>query len=428
MSGPTVAFRNSVALGAGAQARSQVAVAIGVRAMTSGLHGPSDRRENVIIYDMTVTTISNNTGHIVSVSTNYVANRYTYDPAMYESLPYGRGTYKLSSTEYRRLDDENIEEVKTFVQNIAPGQIDPRYATPEELDMYDVIFNPGQPNVNYKDAIYSISLGYRALCAGYHSMALGHYSRAYRPHVMAIGPSTHVKSEGSIAMAYYSTIETNSPFCLALGSRINIDSGMTNAIVIGVPSVNYDKRYKEGYKQTGLPQVYSSNPKAMKSNSINFVFQGQGLKDVFVDDVPMTDRLASDVQMIGNLKSNGKLASADQIEVAIRKMVGIPSEDASMVMFSAEGGLRIYTKEYIEAAEEWDLSSREMETVRGSVDEIYINGESLPTIIRRIAGADVVDYKGKVSRAADAAKSSINSATNMQDVKNALNAFFDAIK
>lgn len=139
------------------------------------------------------------------------------------------------------------------------------------------------------------------MCAGYHSLALGHYARTYRPSSIAAGPSTHVKSEGAVAFGYSSNIETNSPFSLAIGSRVLIDPCMTNAIVIGVPTVNYAKRYAEGYKESRSPHVYNSRPKAMKSNSINFVFNGNGLKDVFVDDVPMTDRLASETKMIGNM-------------------------------------------------------------------------------------------------------------------------------
>ena len=70
------------------------------------------------------------------------------------------------------------------------------------MNMYDIIFNSGQPDVNFKDAIYGVAVGYRAMCAGYHTLALGHYARAYRPHSVAIGPSSHIKSEGAIGLGY----------------------------------------------------------------------------------------------------------------------------------------------------------------------------------------------------------------------------------
>ena len=121
------------------------------------------------------------------------------------------------------------------------------------MNMYDIIFNSGQPDVNFKDAIYGVAVGYRAMCAGYHTLALGHYARAYRPHSVAIGPSSHIKSEGAIGLGYSNTIQKESPFSLAIGSRTLVPQGFTNAIVIGMPKVDFSKRFKPNYHQSANP-------------------------------------------------------------------------------------------------------------------------------------------------------------------------------
>ena len=66
--------------------------------------------------------------------------------------------------------------------------------------MYSFIFNPGQPGINYKDAIYGVAVGYRSVAAAFHTLAIGHNARAYRPHSVAVGPTTHIKSEGSVGL------------------------------------------------------------------------------------------------------------------------------------------------------------------------------------------------------------------------------------
>ena len=106
-SGPTVAFRNSVAIGAGAQARSQVSVAIGVRAMTAGLHVESDIRIPVKGNTKTITTVITN-GAVKKVSTKYGTYDagWEFDPARYESIPGGDKDYVFLSNIVEVVDAE----------------------------------------------------------------------------------------------------------------------------------------------------------------------------------------------------------------------------------------------------------------------------------------------------------------------------------
>lgn len=409
--GPTVAFRDSVAIGAGAQARSQVSVAIGVRAMTDGLHGTNGIYSSFRTANLVVRTVTDQTNAVVSVETNRLDDTiHTFDHGMYESVPYGREGYNTASNVTTVLDNGYKEKLTFLTQKWSAGQIDPRYATDEELYMYDLKFDPGQVDVNYKDAIYSVAMGYRAMCAGYHSLALGHYARTYRPSSIAAGPSTHVKSEGAVAFGYSSNIETNSPFSLAIGSRVLIDPCMTNAIVIGVPTVNYAKRYAEGYKESRSPHVYNSRPKAMKSNSINFVFNGDGLKDVFVDDVPMTDRIATEVQVVGNT-SGGKGAQANIVH-QVNEAVGLPQDDKSIVMVSGSG-VKIFTEQYLDDIE---LATTENERKAaphyGDVSQIEINGKKLSEILAECSNDAFDQYHATVTNAATIALESITTNTN----------------
>ena len=294
--------------------------------------------------------------------------------------------------------------------------------------MYDIYFEPGQPNTHYASATYGVALGYRALAGAYHTLALGHYARAYRPHVMAIGPSTHIKSEGAVGLAYGSTIETNSPFSLAIGSRVKIDPGMTNAIVIGVPKINFSKRFKEGYKESKSPHIYTSNPKAMKPNSINFVFNGNGLKDVFVDDVPMTDRIATEVQVVGNT-SSGKGAQSNIVH-QVNEMVGLPQDDKSIVMLSGSG-VKLFTQKYVDELEEWDMNLHQPNAkplTYGDTSQIEINGKKLSEILAECSNEAFDQYHATVTNAAAVALESITTNTNFSAVKETLKTFFESIK
>ena len=111
-------------------------------------------------------------------------------------------------------------------------------------------FDPGQGKTHYAAATYGVAIGYRSLVAGFHSLALGHYARASRPSSVAIGPSSHIRSEGAVGLGYYNLIYENSPYSLAIGSNANVPSYMTNAIVIGVPTIDYSKRFDPSYTNT----------------------------------------------------------------------------------------------------------------------------------------------------------------------------------
>ena len=424
--GPTIAGNAATAYGDGAQARDQVSVAIGNRAMASGLHTTNGVVRTIELSRYSIVTKKQGST-IVDVQTNEMSNiDYEFQPAMWESWPDGNGTF--SKTESSTTRDEQGFDITTdiYTENIS-GLRDPRYASPEEYDMYDIYFEPGQPNTHYASATYGVAMGYRALAGAYHTLALGHYARAYRPHAMAIGPSTHIKSEGAVGLAYYSTIETNSPFSLAIGSRVKIDPGMTNAIVIGVPKINFSRRFQEGYKESKNPHIYMSNPKAMKPNSINFVFNGKGLDDVFVDNIPMTDRIANDISIVGNIKTD---SSREYIKAEIDEIVGIKPDEKPIVFFSRDGGVKIYTQKYLDSLDDELVYSNE--TSIGDVSEVEINGKKLNEIIRAIAensgnqGFD--EYHTTVTNAAMEARAAVGRANNMQDIKNALNNFFDSIK
>ncbi len=402
MCGPTVAKKDSVAIGSGAQARAQVSVAVGIRAMTDGLHGTNGIYSSFRTTNLVVITITDQTNAVVSVETNRLDDTVrTFDHGMYESVPYGREGYNTESNVTTTLDN-GYKEKKTFLtQKWAAGQIDPRYATDEEMYMYDLMFDPGQTNVNYKDAIYAVALGYRAMGAAYHTLALGHYARAYRPHCIAAGPSTHVKSEGSVAFSYSTVIETNSPFSLAIGSKIKIDPGMTNAIVIGVPTVDFSRRYREGYKDSRDPYVYRDSPKAVKSNSINFVFHGDGLKDMFVDDISMSDRMATEVQIIGN--TFGGNGAHSNIVHQVNEAVGLPQDDKSIVMLSGNG-VKIFTQKYVDELEEWDINLHQPDAkplAYGDTSQIEINGKPLSEILAECSNGRFEEYHTTVTNAAE---------------------------
>ena len=121
--GAAFAGNSATAYGAGAQARDQVSVAIGNRAIASGLHGPSGiaisiptKRITKKFYTTGETSVETNTNH-----------RTAIDPAMWESFPYGGGSFKLVET-------TTIDGVKTETwDETLKGVIDPRYATEDEM-------------------------------------------------------------------------------------------------------------------------------------------------------------------------------------------------------------------------------------------------------------------------------------------------------
>ena len=93
------------------------------------------------------------------------------------------------------------------------------------------------------------------------------------------------------------------------------------------------------------PYVWDSQPKAIKSNSINIVYNGNGIRDFYVDDISMTDRLAYETPMIGNIQKGG---TEDGIRKNVKMYGGIADNDQSMVLCSGDGGIVFLTKNYLD--------------------------------------------------------------------------------
>ena len=136
---------------------------------------------------------------------------------------------------------------------------------------------------------------------------------------------------------------------MAIGMNASIPSGMSNAIVIGVPDIaTSGTRTSEGAIQ--------NRPRAMKSNSINFVYNGNGLNDFFIDNAPITDRLASEVKVIGNFE---KHTPTSQVIEYMHDKMNINPDDNDMVFYS-ESKIRLFTGDYPEMMEKGDASSVEV--------------------------------------------------------------------
>ena len=424
--GVGAALNSATAVGQGAKAEGQVSVAIGNRAMASGIHTSSTNTFQITLKHRQIETIKQGSA-VVSVTTNEQNVATTMDAAEWESKPYGSGSFSQVNSQTTTLPNGNTKTT-VFYEETVSGLRDPRYATPEEYQMYDVYFNPGQPNTHFAAATYGVAVGYRSLAGAYHTLALGHYARATRPSSVAIGPSSHILSEGSIGLGYYNNIQPSSPFSLAIGSRISIPSCMTNAIVIGVPTMDFNKRKVPGYNQGSNPYIFTSSPRPVKSNSINFVFNGNGLEDVFVDNVAMTDRMATDMKVVGNC---GGTSTSKAIKGEVNQLAGIQDNDESMVLFSWDGGVKIFTKGYFDAKDEYIEGSGEPDP-KGFIEDIEINGMNLKSIIERHARSaaqeQMAAFKQKVQVAANTASQAIEDANNAAQMKMALKTFFDTIK
>ena len=136
---------------------------------------------------------------------------------------------------------------------------------------------------------------------------------------------------------------------MAIGMNSSIPSGMSNAIVIGVPDIaTSGTRTYEGAIQ--------NRPRAMKSNSINFVYNGNGLNDLFIDNAPINDRLASEVKVIGNSK---KYASESEVIEYMHEQMNVNPDDNDLVLYS-ESKIRLFTGDYTEIMEKGDVSSVEV--------------------------------------------------------------------
>ena len=182
---------------------------------------------------------------------------------------------------------------------------------------------------------------------------------------------------------------------------------MTNAIVIGVPDAS--RRNSSNY--------VSSRPTAIKPNSVNIVYHGNGIQDFFLDGVSLQDRLANEVKVVGNTKGGTK---PDDVDQAIRGIGNIPDNEDPLVFYSGDGGIYFFTKGYEE----------DSEANMGDISKIFINGKPLSEIIGGTSShdADFAAYKTSVSNAAERAIAEVNDATNMTDIKSALTNFFNTIK
>ena len=158
-------------------------------------------------------------------------------------------------------------------------------------------------------------------------------------------------------------------------------------------------------------------PTAVKNNSINFVYNGNGIQDFFLDGVSLSDRLANEVKVVGNMKNGTR---PDDVDQAIRGIGNIPDSEDPLVFYSGDGGIYFFTKGYEEDSERH----------AGDISKIFINGKPLSEIIGGSSShdADFAAYKTSVSNAAERAMAEVNAATNMTGVKAALTNFFNTIK
>ena len=168
--------------------------------------------------------------------------------------------------------------------------------------------------------------------------------------------------------------------------------------------------------KNGIMSV-TKRPTAVKNNSINFAYNGNGIQDFVLDGVSLQDRLANEVKVVGNTKNGTK---PDDVDQAIRGIGNIPDDEEPLVFYSGDGGIYFFTKGYEE----------DSEANIGDISKIFINGKSLSEIIGGSSShdADFAAYKTSVSNAAEVAINAINVSTNMTDVKSALTNFFNTIK
>lgn len=385
-----------------------MAVAIGDQAIVGSLHTDYGRTFPVTLDKMEVLTIYSNGS--VTATTNKYANAFTnfYDIGQYERMPYAvRGSWTRISSETTQ-DGATTNVLEVYRQNEGGGLKDISYVPPEEWDFYNRLIYGGQGTNHLSDAFYGVAVGSRAYVFGYHSVAYGHYAHASRPFSVAIGSESHVYSEGSQAFGYHTIIPAGSPYSLAIGMNSTVDAGLTNAIVIGVPQVvdftNVTYRADEGR--------ISYVPKAVKSNSINFAYHGNGIQDFFLDGVSLKDRLSSEIKVMGNSKG---VTTEDSVKDAL----GITGDN--IVFASGDGKIMLFTKSYIEEQDNSDIH----------LDEIVINNKPLSQILAEqtpSGGADT-EFRAKVQNAATVAQNELaTNATNMVQVKTILTNFFNTIK
>ena len=407
--GPVYADRESVAIGDSAQARHPVSVAIGDQAYVGTLHTDYGRTFGLTFDRMEVTTTFSN--NVFIVSTNIIEAAFTnwYDIGKYERLP-AAGEWKKIVAGDPIADGGVTNTTDLYEQKEVSALPDQSYVTPEDWEMYNRIISGGQGDVDLFNAYYGVAVGSRAYVFGYHSVAYGHYAHASRPFSVAIGSESHVYSEGSQGFGYDTDIPNTSPYSLAIGMNASVDAGLTNAIVIGVPQVvdftNLAYRADEG--------KIADRPKAIKSNSINFAFHGNGIQDFFIDGKSLQERIGSEARVVGNTRNEGTVSTE-----SVRSALGL-EDDNDIVFASGDGKIRLYTQSYLENSDDGEVH----------LDEIIINNKTLAEILgsQTPSGGADTEFRTKVMNAAATAQGAVNSATNMVQVKEALNTFFETIK
>lgn len=387
-----------------------MSVAIGDQAIVGSLHTDYGRTFPVTLGKMEVLTSYSNGS--VTVTTNKYANAFTnfYDIGQYERMPNAvRDSWTRISSETTQ-DGATTNVLEVYRQSEGGGLRDISYITPEEWDFYNRLIYGGQGTNHISDAFYGVAVGSRAYVFGYHSVAYGHYAHASRPFSVAIGSESHVYSEGSQAFGYDTDIPNTSPYSLAIGMNASVDAGLTNAIVIGVPQVvdftNLTYRADEG--------KIADRPKAIKSNSINFAFHGNGIQDFYIDGKSLQERIGSEARVIGNTRNEGSVSME-----SVRSALGL-EDDNDIVFASGDGKIRLYTQSYLENPDDGEVH----------LDEIIINNKTLAEILgsQTPSGGADTEFRTKVMNAAATAQGAVNSATNMVQVKEALNTFFETIK
>ena len=133
--GPTVAERESVAIGDSAQARFPVSVAIGDQAIAGALHTDDGEPQIPVMFDKReiVTTISGgNTTVTTNITHNFATNYYW--GSRYERIPSPNWT-KLSTVSNEENNVTTITEY--WEQRESGGLYDISYLSPEEWDYYN---------------------------------------------------------------------------------------------------------------------------------------------------------------------------------------------------------------------------------------------------------------------------------------------------
>ena len=83
----------------------------------------------------------------------------------------------------------------------------------------------------------------------------------------------------------------------------------------------------------------AKRPTAVKNNSINFVYNGNGIQDFFLDGISLQDRLSYETKVVGNSK-------VGTTEDGVKDALGITGDN--IVFASGDGKIMLFTKSYIE--------------------------------------------------------------------------------